>query len=212
MWRSMLLRLGSDFFGFPLGHRGMFRGASLGTSIRFLFWLFDRSSRGGAFGSLSLLLWGTRFRNSTLVLIYRRRGLAGRNGPVAEFPAVKCAEQPSPILCLQIQDIGQRLGACKLKTETPIAVGDVHDEPVQRGTAPPCRIEKIVRHFHHKSMPSFSLLVRTITRKRGSHRAGMLRAGPLYPALYMKYGCLAIATARGPAAPCSTSADRTANS
>src|SRR5262245_33413396 len=101
MWRAVLLRLGSDFFGFPLDRRDVFRGASLGTLIRFLFWLFDRSSRDGAFGSLSLLLWGTRFRNSTFVLIYRRRGLAGLNiyrqhglaglnGPVAEFPAVKC--------------------------------------------------------------------------------------------------------------------------
>src|SRR5262245_66298214 len=169
MWRAMLLRLGSDFFGFLLDRRGVFCGGSLGTLTRFLFWLFERSCRDGAFGSLSLLLWGTRFRNSTLVLIYRlrgvaslniyrRRGLAGLNGPVAEFPAVKCAEQPSPILCLQRQDIGQRLGAGKLETETPIAVGDVHDEPVQRGTAPPCRIEKIVRHFHHKSKPSFLFL------------------------------------------------------
>src|SRR5262245_57531487 len=118
MWRAMLLRLGSDFFGFLLDRRGVVCGGCVGTLIRVLFWLFGRSSRDGAFGSLSLLLWGTRFRSSTFVLIYRRRGLAGLNiyrrrglaglnGPVAEFAAVKCVEQSSPILCLQRQDIGQ---------------------------------------------------------------------------------------------------------
>src|SRR5262245_1311544 len=118
------------FFGFPLDRRGVFCGASLGTLFRSLFWLFERSSHRRAVGSLSLLLWVTRFARSTFVLIYRRRGLAGLNGPVAEFPAIECVEQPSPILCLQRQDIGQRLGPCKLETETQIAVGDVHDESV----------------------------------------------------------------------------------
>jgi hypothetical protein len=129
-WRAMLLRRGSDSFGFPLDRGGVFFDALVGTLFRFLFWHFELSSHGGAFGRLSLLLWGTMFGRSPLVLICRRRGLAGLNGPVAEFPAVKCVEQPSSVVCLQHQDIGKRLGPCKLETETQIAIGDVHDESV----------------------------------------------------------------------------------
>src|SRR5581483_2804314 len=96
--------------------------------------------------------------------------LSGLRGLVAGIFGLKYVPLFLPIVRLQAQDIRKRLGACQLKTESQIAVGEADHLSIQHRGSAPCGLEKIKCLGHWGRSHHFSL--RVAMHQRGLHASG----------------------------------------